>query len=50
MLVGAGALGGLSGRGRERVLRVARTIADLDDAEAITVEHLGEAITMRRRD
>ncbi len=50
MLVGAGALGGLSGRGRERVLRVARTIADLDDAETITVEHLGEAITMRRRD
>ena len=40
---------GLSGRGWDRVLRVARTIADLDAAEEIGEEHVGEALGLRRR-
>ena len=39
---------GLSGRGHDRVLRVARTIADLDGSEAIGVAHMGEALGLRR--
>jgi magnesium chelatase family protein len=42
--------GGLSGRGRERVIRLARTLADLDRAASIAVEHLEEALTLRRRE
>ncbi len=38
---------GLSARGWHRVLRVARTIADLGGAEAIAATHLGEAIGYR---
>jgi magnesium chelatase family protein len=37
----------LTARGHDRVLRVARTIADLDQAEAIGAEHLGEALHFR---
>jgi magnesium chelatase family protein len=37
----------LSGRGTERLLRVARTVADLDGAEAVEVEHLEEAARWR---
>ena len=37
----------LSGRGTERLLRVARTIADLAEAEAVGVEHLEEAARFR---
>ena len=37
----------LSGRGTERLLRVARTIADLDDAGPVGVEHLDEAARWR---
>jgi magnesium chelatase family protein len=37
----------LSGRGTDRVLRVARTIADLDGAEAVDVGHLEEAARWR---
>ena len=40
---------GLSGRGRERVIRLARTIADLDGADAIGVDHVDEALSFRRR-
>ena len=40
---------GLSGRGHDRVLRLARTIADLDGSEQITDEHVGRALTLRRR-
>jgi magnesium chelatase family protein len=40
---------GLSGRGWDRVLRVARTIADLEGAEAVDDDHVGEALNMRRR-
>jgi len=39
----------LSGRGNHRVLRVARTIADLAGAERVGAAHVGEALTMRRR-
>ncbi len=39
--------GQLTGRGFDRALRVARTIADLDGATAITVEHAREALAHR---
>ena len=38
---------GLSGRAHDRVLRVARTVADLSGAPAIEVEHLAEALNYR---
>jgi magnesium chelatase family protein len=37
----------LSGRGRARVARVARTIAALADADAVAEEHLAEALAYR---
>ncbi|MGI9493676.1 MAG: ATP-binding protein, partial [Geminicoccaceae bacterium] len=38
----------LTARGYHRVLRVARTIADLDGADRISRSHVGEAISFRR--
>jgi magnesium chelatase family protein len=38
----------LSARGHDRVLRVARTIADLDDKATVGVEHVAEALQFRR--
>jgi len=37
----------LSGRGLHRVLRVARSIADLESHEQLSVEHVAEAISLR---
>ena len=39
---------GLSARSAHRVLRVARTIADLEVSEALRTPHLTEAISYRR--
>jgi len=42
------ARGGLSARGRTRILRLARTIADLDRSLSIGVLHLAEALQLRQ--
>ena len=38
---------GLSGRARQRVLKVARTIADLAGAQPVAAAHVGEALRLR---
>ena len=38
---------GLSMRGRSRMIKIARTIADLDGSKDITPEHLAEAVRYR---
>mgnify|MGYP000008054546 CR=1 FL=1 len=40
----------LSARGAHRVIRVARTLADLNGAEQLSTEHLGEALAYRGLD
>jgi magnesium chelatase family protein len=47
-LQGAAERLGWSGRRLHRTLKVARTIADLAGAEAITVAHMGEALQLQR--
>ena len=40
----------LSGRGWNRVIKVARTCADLDGARNVGAEHIAEALSLRRRE
>ncbi len=50
MLANAMAELGLSARAHDRILRVARTVADLDGSAPITSDHLAEAIGYRTLD
>ena len=42
--------GKLSARGYHRTLKIARTIADLDNSEKISYEHLSEALMYRAKE
>lgn len=50
LMAGAFSRMGLTARSHDRILRVARTIADLDGAADIGAEHLAEAISYRNTD
>ena len=39
----------LSGRGHDRVLRLSRTIADLEGSDPVSGDHVARALTLRRR-
>jgi magnesium chelatase family protein len=48
LLVSAFESGSLTGRGWDRIRRVARTIADLDASSQITADHMNEAVGYRQ--
>ena len=39
----------MSGRGYDRALRLARTVADLAGSGEVTTDHVSEALMLRRR-
>jgi len=41
---------GFSARARQRILKLARTIADLGGEESIAARHVSEAVTLRYLD
>ena len=40
----------MSGRGIVRTLGIARTIADMDESEAVNENHMAEAFSLRLRE
>jgi magnesium chelatase family protein len=49
LLAQAYSLGAISARGRHRILRVARTIADLERAPRVSRDHVLSALALRQR-